>query len=89
MTAAATPASPASPPGRAAGAIHTPRPSRAAPWRQRDLTRALRAAVSAGMQVVGTRIERDGAFVLIYAGAEGVASPRGALDQWREGRRAG
>jgi hypothetical protein len=70
-------------------AVRTPRRDRTARFTQRDIARAIKGAVSAGMKVVGTRIEPDGALVLIYAGAEGVApSAVAPLDDWLEKRRA-
>jgi hypothetical protein len=55
----------------------TPRRDRTARFSQRDISRAIKGAVAAGMKVVGTRIEPDGALVLIYAGAEAVAPSPG------------
>jgi hypothetical protein len=71
-------------------AVRVPRASRAARFTQRDITRAIKAAVAAGMKVVGTRIEPDGAFKLIYAGASDDLRTAGgsALDRWLEEKRA-
>ena len=42
--------------------------------RQRDLVRALKAALQAGLQVASARIEADGAMQLVFATARGMAS---------------
>jgi hypothetical protein len=61
--------------------VAAPRPSRAARFTQRDLTRALKAAVAAGLKVVGTRIEIDGTLVLTYGDAGDVVSSGNPLDR--------
>jgi hypothetical protein len=69
--------------------IRPPRASRAPRFKQRDLERALKGALAAGLQVAGTLFHPDGRFELRYAGAGDVAPSAGsALERWREERRA-
>jgi hypothetical protein len=65
--------------------VHTRHPGiRAARFTQRDLARAIKGAVAAGMKVVGTRIEPDGTLVLIYGDAGAVVSSPPVNDLDRE-----
>jgi hypothetical protein len=50
-------------------------------FRQSDLTRALQAAISAGLQVESVEIDPSGK-IIIMTGAKEPASPANALDKW-------
>jgi hypothetical protein len=50
-------------------------------FRQSDLTRALKAAISAGLQVASVEIDPSGK-IIIMTGAKEPASPANALDKW-------
>jgi hypothetical protein len=50
-------------------------------FHQSDLTRALKAAIAAGLKVAAVEIDPTGKIV-IMAGAKGPASPANALEQW-------
>jgi hypothetical protein len=50
-------------------------------FRQSDLTRALKAAISAGLQVESVEIDPSGK-IIIMTGAKEPASPANALDKW-------
>ncbi|OQW45371.1 MAG: hypothetical protein A4S16_13535 [Proteobacteria bacterium SG_bin6] len=54
--------------------------SRAARFKQGDATRALRAAVAAGLKPSGCRIEPTGAIVVLFA--DGAPGKVGAANPW-------
>ena len=61
----------------------TPRPMpdrRPSPFRQRDISRAIKAAKAAGEQVVRIEVDRDGKIVIITAHEE--KQPANTLDEW-------
>jgi hypothetical protein len=49
-------------------------------FRQRDISRAIKATKSAGEQVVRIEVDRDGKIVIITA--REVTQPANALDEW-------
>lgn len=55
--------------------------ARKAPFRQIDVTRAVRAALASGLQVVRTEIAPDGRIVLIHAAD--AAPPINPFDAWK------
>lgn len=55
--------------------------ARTVPFRQIDVTRAVRAVVACGQEVLRTEIKPDGSIVVIHRpAATGPASP---FDQWK------
>jgi hypothetical protein len=50
-------------------------------FRQSDLTRALKAAIAAGLEVAAVEIDPTGKIV-IMTGANEHAAPKNALDKW-------
>jgi hypothetical protein len=54
-------------------AARAPRARRAAPFTQRDLVRALKAALAAGLQVAEVLVARDGDIRLIFSSPGAVA----------------
>jgi hypothetical protein len=50
-------------------------------FRQSDLTRALKAAITAGLEVAAVEIDPSGKIV-IMTGAKELASSASALDKW-------
>jgi hypothetical protein len=49
--------------------------------RQNDLTRALKAAIAAGLEIAAVEIDPTGKIV-IMTGANEPAAPKNALDKW-------
>lgn len=62
-------------------------PRHAAHFRQADLTRALKGAQAAGIEVGRVEIDADGKIVIVVASA-GPAEPSSAFDQWKGKRDA-
>ena len=59
-------------------------------FRQRDVTRALRASAAAGVEVKRAEIDREGKIVLIFGGTESLElSEPAPLDAWRASRGTG
>ena len=58
-------------------------PSR--PFRQADLTRALKATKGAGMNIDRVEIDRDGKIVLVFRGPDALTA-ESALEEWRRNR---
>jgi hypothetical protein len=56
--------------------------NRPAAFRQIDLTRALRAAKAAGIDIARIEIDPDGRIVIIAAGGPATANAGNALDTW-------
>ena len=56
------------------------RPSRAARFTQRDLVRAIKGALAAGMRVAEAMVTRDGDIRLVFAEAGAVAQSGNPLD---------
>lgn len=50
-------------------------------FRQSDLTRALKAAIAAGLEIAAVEIDPTGKIV-IMTGAKELAAPKNALDKW-------
>ncbi len=64
-------------------------PRSAITFRQQDVTRALRAAVAAGIEVQRVEIDKNGKIVLIFGDTEArEVCPPAALDVWRANRGA-
>ncbi|GGD42461.1 hypothetical protein [Aureimonas glaciei] len=59
--------------------------NRAVPFRQADVTRALKGAKAAGMPVVRVEIDRDGKIVLLTAAVQDTLNP---FDKWKAERDA-
>ena len=57
-------------------------------FRQADLARALRAAASAGLNVVRSEIDAEGKIVLVYGRADSGQPVVDELEEWRR-RNAG
>lgn len=54
----------------------------ASPFRQSDLSRAIKAARGAGLIVAKTIIRPDGGFELIFSDAGGGSDNLSSLDRW-------
>lgn len=54
----------------------------ASPFRQTDLSRAIKAARGAGLTVVKTVVRPDGGFELIFSEAGGGSDSLSPLDRW-------
>lgn len=63
-------------------------PRTAAPFKQSDVTRAVKGAASAGLRVERVEISPDGRIVVIAAEAAG-AEPAAPFDRWKARRHAG
>ena len=59
-------------------------------FRQKDVTRALRASIAAGIEVRRVEIDREGKIVLVTGNATEpeVSEPAATLDSWRASRGA-
>jgi hypothetical protein len=59
-------------------------------FRQKDVMRALRASVAAGVEVQRVEIDREGKIVLVFGSAteSQVSEPATPLDSWRASRGA-
>ena len=63
------------------GTARQSRAGRAARFTQRDIVRAIKGAVAAGMRVAEAMVTRDGDIRLVFVTAEGVApSPKNDWD---------
>jgi hypothetical protein len=54
-------------------------------FRQRDLTRAVKAVISAGLCVAGVKVSTDGNIEVVTTGAERIADST-PLDNWMASR---
>jgi hypothetical protein len=73
-------------------AVQEPRPSRAARFKQVDVTRGFKAAKMAGVRIaieIVRGIASDTMRLVMLTEAEGVAPSGNPLDRWRGKRRAG
>jgi hypothetical protein len=62
---------------------------RSSAFRQRDVTRAVKAVARAGVDIARVEIDTSGKIVIVTTGAEGEISGLAPLDAWRASRGTG
>ena len=56
-------------------------------FRQKDVTRAVKAVAAAGVNIARVEIDKSGKIVIVTGGAKAELSELAPLDAWRERRR--